>query len=67
MRSGPAPRLTWLRFAGILAGPPTRAPMTDALGRLRSALAGRYVVARELGAGGMATVYLAEEIEIAAR
>jgi serine/threonine-protein kinase len=29
--------------------------------RLRSALAGRYTVERELGAGGMATVYLADD------
>jgi serine/threonine-protein kinase len=35
--------------------------MTDALERLRLAVADRYVVERELGAGGMATVYLAED------
>jgi eukaryotic-like serine/threonine-protein kinase len=34
---------------------------SDALDRIRSALAGRYVVERELGAGGMATVYLATD------
>ena len=32
--------------------------MTDAAARL-TALAGRYVIKRELGQGGMATVYLA--------
>ncbi|HXM38894.1 MAG TPA: protein kinase [Gemmatimonadales bacterium] len=32
------------------------------LDRLRSALAGRYTIERELGAGGMATVYLAQDV-----
>jgi serine/threonine-protein kinase len=36
--------------------------MTDALLRLSSALADRYVIERELGAGGMATVYLAHDV-----
>jgi serine/threonine-protein kinase len=31
-------------------------------GELRTALAGQYTIERELGAGGMATVYLAEDI-----
>lgn len=35
--------------------------MPDALNRLAMALAGRYTVERELGAGGMATVYLAHD------
>ena len=34
--------------------------MTDSLDRLKSALADRYTIERELGRGGMATVYLAE-------
>ncbi|MFB3112532.1 MAG: hypothetical protein ACE10G_10905 [Gemmatimonadales bacterium] len=33
--------------------------MSDLLERLRTALADRYAIERELGAGGMATVYLA--------
>jgi eukaryotic-like serine/threonine-protein kinase len=33
------------------------------LDRLRAALAGRYAVERELGAGGTATVYLAEDVK----
>jgi serine/threonine-protein kinase len=33
--------------------------MTDILARLTTSLADRYVIERELGAGGMATVYLA--------
>ena len=33
--------------------------MTNELDRLKSALADRYAIERELGSGGMATVYLA--------
>jgi hypothetical protein len=36
--------------------------MTDAIARLSAALQGRYVIERELGAGGMATVYLAQDV-----
>ena len=35
--------------------------MTDVLARLRAALQGQYRVDREVGAGGMATVYLAHD------
>jgi TolB-like protein len=35
--------------------------VADVLERLRSALADRYVIERELGRGGMATVYLAQD------
>ena len=34
--------------------------MTDAFDRLKTALADRYSIEEEAGAGGMATVYLAE-------
>jgi serine/threonine protein kinase/tetratricopeptide (TPR) repeat protein len=37
--------------------------MTDALKRLKSALADRYSIERELAGGGMATVYLAEDLK----
>jgi eukaryotic-like serine/threonine-protein kinase len=36
--------------------------MADPLERLRGALAGRYALERELGAGGMAVVYLARDL-----
>jgi eukaryotic-like serine/threonine-protein kinase len=36
--------------------------VTDQLKRLGSALSGRYTLERELGHGGMATVYLAEDL-----
>jgi tetratricopeptide (TPR) repeat protein len=37
--------------------------MTDPLAQLRAALADRYAIEHELGAGGMATVYLAEDLK----
>ena len=37
--------------------------MSDAVARLNAALDGRYAIERELGEGGMATVYLAEDIK----
>jgi eukaryotic-like serine/threonine-protein kinase len=37
--------------------------MTDAVDRLGRALAGRYTIEHELGQGGMATVYLAEDLK----
>jgi Tol biopolymer transport system component len=37
--------------------------MSDTLTRLTAALADRYIIERELGAGGMATVYLAHDIK----
>jgi serine/threonine protein kinase len=36
--------------------------MSDTLQRLRSALGDRYALEREIGAGGMATVYLARDL-----
>lgn len=36
--------------------------MSDVLDRLRAALADRYALERELGSGGMAVVYLAEDL-----
>ncbi len=37
--------------------------MTEITARLSTALADRYTIERELGAGGMATVYLAEDLK----
>jgi eukaryotic-like serine/threonine-protein kinase len=37
--------------------------MSDAVSRLTAALADRYRIERELGAGGMATVYLAQDLK----
>ena len=37
--------------------------MTDQLDRLKAALTDRYTIEREIGSGGMATVYLAEDLK----
>ncbi len=37
--------------------------MPDRFERLKAALADRYAIERELGSGGMATVYLAEDLK----
>ncbi len=36
----------------------------DLIDRLKTALADRYAIEREIGAGGMATVYLAEDLKL---
>ena len=37
--------------------------MSDPVTRLNAALEGRYAIDRELGEGGMATVYLADDLK----
>ena len=41
--------------------------MTDPITRLNAAFSGRYTIERELGEGGMATVYLAKDMRLAPR
>ncbi len=38
--------------------------MPDTFDRLKAALADRYAIEREIGAGGMATVYVAEDLKL---
>ena len=38
--------------------------MSDHFERLKAALADRYAIKKKLGAGGMATVYLAEDLKL---
>ncbi len=41
--------------------------MTDLKDQLSAALAGRYTIERELGRGGMATVFLAQDLSLGRR
>ena len=50
------------RNAGA-APPPTSPPDMDAIGKLNAALADRYHPKPEIGHGGMATAYLADDLK----
>ncbi len=39
--------------------------MSDPITRLNAALEGRYAIERELGEGGMVTVYLVDDLKLA--
>jgi Serine/threonine protein kinase len=49
------------RYPGSIA-PGRTVHLTEVVGRLKTALAERYVVERKLGSGGMAMVYLARDL-----
>src|SRR2546427_9128409 len=49
--------LRWSRYAH------EGSPVTDLLTHVQAALAGGYAIERELGRGGMATVYLAQDLK----
>jgi TolB-like protein/tRNA A-37 threonylcarbamoyl transferase component Bud32 len=53
------------RDSGIIPGdsPAKAFPVTDVLDRLRSALGERYDIERQVGEGGMATVYRAKDVK----
>ena len=45
-------------------GPPETQPVTDVLEKLRAALGDRYDLEKQVGEGGMATVYRAKDLKI---
>ena len=46
----------------VIAGVPLISRHIDPIAQLTASLAGRYEIEREIGAGGMATVYLARDV-----
>jgi serine/threonine protein kinase len=56
-------RLAVLREPGQISDISTPSPFTDLPAALTAGLRDRYVLERELGRGGMATVYLARDVK----
>src|SRR5262250_837901 len=56
-------RLAPLRAPGQIPAIATPSPFTDPTAALAAGLRDRYVLERELGRGGMATVYLAQDLK----
>src|SRR5690348_8141341 len=57
--SARSPRLLLLKWSPTLPRP----PMTDLRAQLQAGLSGSYALERELGRGGMATVFLAHDLK----
>src|SRR5205085_1693052 len=57
------PHLGVARDAAFWRSVPVHSPLAPDAQRLRDALADRYRIERELGGGGMATVYLAADLK----
>lgn len=53
--------------SALLIPPPRGRLVRDVRDRLMTALAGRYSIERKLGSGGMAVVYLAEDLRLERR
>ncbi len=59
----PCPRLAPFASGELFSLRPPPHTLSSTLDRLKAALAGRYRVDREVGAGGMATVFLADDVK----
>src|SRR5215213_9694329 len=60
--SGDSPRRSAVRTPANGPASRWRTDMMDGLARLTAALADQYLIERELGRGGMATVYVADDV-----